>query len=139
MYKKKIIDGYFEREVYYDKHLSLMPNASAGVMVTNYKDYVIYTLRSYSTNILTLYVNVKTGIKALEIGNVSYSRTTMRHVTAFIREYLPGFIDYHFLKDIYKNHDDIMVLRIPDDYKDYNEEEYLYTSDEYAHHFLSIF
>ena len=136
MSKKKVLNGVFYVTENYDKDLEFMPYAQAGVNVTNYGDTVIYTLRSYCTNILALYVNVKTGAKFLEIGQVNYSRSTMRHVSAFLKEYLPPYITYHFLRDIYVEHEDLMVLRIPEDCKDYDEDDCLFTEDEFYKHFL---
>ena len=136
MSKKQVLNGIFYVTENYDKDLEFMPYAQAGVNVTNYGDTVIYTLRSYCTNILTLYIDIKTGAKFLEIGNVHYSRTTMRHVSAFLKEYLPPYITYHFLRGIYDEHEDIMVIRILDNYKDYNEDDCLFTQEEFYEHFI---
>ena len=106
MYKKKIIDGYFERTMEYDKRLEYMPNASAGVMIRDVMNgYIAFTLVSYSTGILELIGKRNNdGFEPmyLIVGDVSYSRTTMRHVSAFLKEYLPSY-SYHELRDIFKS------------------------------------
>lgn len=135
MYHKKVLQGYFLIDEYYDKRLEYMPNAQAGVNVTTYNGFVVYTLRSYTTNILTLYIHVRTGMKFLEIGCVNYSRTTRKHIEAFIKEYCPSYVTYSMLKEIYNQHENIMVVKLPDNYKEYDE-EYMYTDVDFVKNIL---
>lgn len=113
-YTKKIIDGYFEKSVTYDKRLAYKPYASAGVMYRkNDMDSDCYTLVSYTTPILSLYSFFKSDINRqfLVVGHVNYSRTTITHVNAFLREYVPG-VSYYDCKEIWQNNDKVMAINL---------------------------
>lgn len=85
------LNGYFARdvEVAVTARLANMPSAQAGVRIDNARHTI--TLVSYSTPALQL--DTARGILA-PIINPAYSRTTGRHVTAFLREFCPGYTYY---------------------------------------------
>lgn len=77
--------GYFihEKTQYYDKALKYKPYSQAGVIINN--DCV--TLVSYESYILSY--NEATKWLDFHPTEINYSRTTMSHVSAFLKEYLP--------------------------------------------------
>lgn len=91
MYKKMVCNGMFYTETWYEKRLANMPYASAGIITG--KNPAVTMLKSYCTFVLCLDQNgwlQCTGI---------YSRTTIRHISAFLKEYAPG-INYYDVKKI---------------------------------------
>ena len=81
------------------KALKFIPYGQAKVIIT---DGVI-TLRSYATDV----ARIQDGFL---IVYGLYSRTTIRHISAFVREYIEG-ADYYTAKKCYT---DEMVYRIAD-------------------------
>lgn len=92
-YKKQIVDGIFVRNVWYDEHLKYCYYGSCGIV--NSKDCKI--LVSYSTPIIDLYNDGWLIVRF----NPAYSRTTIKHVSAFLKEYTN--LSYYMAKDLYKN------------------------------------
>lgn len=92
MYRKKVLDGYYERIVTYDERLSLCPYGSCGIIKHN--DGTI-TLVSYTTCILDL---TSDGWLVPRF-NPAYSRTTIKHVGYFMKEFTK--LNYYTAKDIY--------------------------------------
>lgn len=115
-YQKTIRVGEYrvKASATYDFKLDRMPYASAGVnYCKNDMDADCYTLVSYQTPILSLYRFFTSTInhQFLVVGNVSVSPTTIKHVSAFLREYVP-YISYQTCKGIYKTHDEIMAINL---------------------------
>lgn len=75
-----------------DRRLQAMPYAQAGICVDQYGE----TLISYTTPA----VRVENG-KAHFLIAPDYSRTTGKHVGAFLREISRGRVDYHDAKRAY--------------------------------------
>ena len=99
MYNKKICNGYFIQNMQYDKNLAFMPYASAGVC---FQDNCIY-LVSYVTPVIKIDENgwlTCTG---------TYSATTRKHISAFIKEYANG-LSYYDIKASYEKHYAINIL-----------------------------
>ena len=80
MYTKKIIDGYFEKTVTYDKRLSHMPYASAGVVFNDNGTHLV----SYTTLVCSIDNNGFLSCTG------TYSATTRKHIGAFLKEYAPN-------------------------------------------------
>ena len=96
MYTKKIIDGYLEKTVTYDKRLQYCPHGSCGVVFNDYGTHLI----SYTTLVCSIDHDgwlTCTG---------TYSQTTRKHIGAFIREYAP-MLSYYSAKHCYEN--DVMM------------------------------
>ena len=96
MYTKKIIDGYLEKTVTYDKRLQYCPYGSCGVVFNDYGTHLI----SYTTLVCSIDPDgwlTCTG---------TYSQTTRKHIGAFIREYAP-MLSYHSAKHCYEH--DVMM------------------------------
>ena len=92
MYTKKVNDGYFTKTVHYDKNLAFCPYGSAGVVFNNNGVHLI----SYTTLVCSIdndgFLSC-TGV---------YSRTTMKHIGAFLKEYAPNMC-YYDAKKAYEN------------------------------------
>lgn len=88
------IDGiYYTNNVYRDRPLKYIPYGSCGILET--KDNIY--LKSYTTMVLRL--EKKTGwIWCSGL----YSRTTIKHISAFLKEFCPG-VSYYAIKDSYLN------------------------------------
>lgn len=98
-YKARCMYGYYEKyiDVYTDKRLENMPYAQAGVNIYDIVGSTRYDLISYETLVLTLCNNaIKLYI------NPAYSRSTGKHVSAFLKEYAPE-LSYYDLKEAYIN------------------------------------
>lgn len=96
MYTKKIIDGYFEKTVCYDKRLAHCPYGSCGVVFNEYGTHLV----SYTTLVCSIDNDgwlTCTG---------TYSQTTRKHIGAFIKEYAP-MLNYYNAKHCYEN--DVMI------------------------------
>lgn len=99
MYNKKVLNGCFYVNASYDKKLAFMPYASAGVC---FQDGCIY-LVSYVTPVIKIDENgwlTCTG---------TYSATTRKHISAFIKEYVNG-LAYYDIKSAYEKHCAINIL-----------------------------
>lgn len=85
--------------VFVSKRLRYLPCGQAGVRIDykwkNNKDVSTIRLMSYSTVAAVFYRQ-----KMLEVKNLQ-SRTTIRHVSCFIREFCPG-ITYQMAKKAYQ-------------------------------------
>lgn len=92
MYTKKVIDGYFAKTVTYDKRLAFCPYGSAGVV---FNDNGIHLI-SYTTLVCSIDNNGFLSCTGV------YSRTTMKHIGAFLKEYAPNLC-YHDAKKAYEN------------------------------------
>lgn len=92
MYTKKIIDGYYEKSVMYDKRLQRCPYGSCGIVQI---DPNIIAMISYTTKVIEF--NTKTG---WVICTGTYSATTRKHIGAFCKEYLPASCGYYQMKHI---------------------------------------
>jgi len=89
--ERKVCDGYFERTVYYDKPLKYCPYGSCGTIERSNGN--VY-LKSYSTFVLCL-----TSEGWLQCSGI-YSRTTIKHIGAWLKEYAPG-VSYYTAKQCY--------------------------------------
>lgn len=81
-------NGWEKVVAHYDRILSLMPYAQAGVMVED--DRII--LISYTTPVIFLWVD-KRGHRCMDCSG-TYSATTRKHIGAFLREYCPEVCYY---------------------------------------------
>ena len=84
MYTKKVIDGYYEKTVTYDKRLAYCPYGSAGVIVNDNGIHLV----SYTTLVCSIDNDdflTCTG---------TYSATTRKHINAFLKEYAPNLCYY---------------------------------------------
>lgn len=93
MYKYKYMNGYREQTMIVDRPLERMKSAKAGV-----KGWLStgITLYSYGTEIISIDRDgwlTCTG---------TYSQTTRKHISAFMREYAPHF-SYYAAKDAYEH------------------------------------
>lgn len=95
MYRKKIIDGIFEKTVTYDKNLSYCPHGSCGIVVNANNEIILV---SYTSPIIWYNPDEKT----ISFGYTApdYSRTTIKHVSSFLKEYIPS-ISYQDVKRLY--------------------------------------
>lgn len=78
------------------KKLSAMPYAQAHV---NLYDDGTVVLVSYTTAVIQLTPDVENGGYWISISGL-YSRTTIRHISAFMREYTP--CNYYLAKELYQ-------------------------------------
>jgi hypothetical protein len=92
VYTKKILNGLYYQTVTYDKKLTFCPNGSAGVMFDNNGVHLI----SYTTRVCTI------DNDGFLTCTGTYSRTTIKHISAFIKEYAPN-LDYYTAKKCYEN------------------------------------
>ena len=90
MYTTKIIDGYYEKRVTYDKRLAYCPHGSCGACFA--PDGSILLI-SYTTKVIEIFPEGWT------ICTGTYSATTRKHIGAFLKEYAPG-INYYNMKTI---------------------------------------
>ena len=92
MYTKKINNGYFIKTVTYDKNLAFCPYGSCGIV----KNANGIHLVSYTTVVCTID----------NMGFLSctgtYSNTTRKHISAFLKEYAPR-LSYYDAKHAYEN------------------------------------
>jgi hypothetical protein len=90
-----IYGGYYLKEVlmHYDRALSYKPYAQAGVDV----DGSSLTLVSYESPIIRYDGSTLVFFSTAP----NYSRTTISHVNAFCKEYIPN-ISYHLVKRMYE-------------------------------------
>ena len=95
--------GYFQRDakVTVSKPLERMPYAQAGVAcrtVTNtvFEPVDLKILYSYTTEVIRMYDN------RFVLCTGTYSQTTRRHISAFVREYLPEGCSYYNMKSLAK-------------------------------------
>ena len=95
MYRKKIIDGIFEKTVTYDKRLSYCPNGSCGIVANNNNEIVLI---SYTSPII--WYNPDENTISFGYTAPDYSRTTIKHVISFLKEYIPS-ISYQDVKKLY--------------------------------------
>ena len=98
MYKYKYRNGYRDQTMTVDRPLSAMPTAKAGVDICPGGTRLI----SYSTVIINITPDgwlTCTG---------TYSQTTRKHITAFIREYAPR-LSYYDAKHAYEDHHKINI------------------------------
>ena len=100
IYKGTEIVNYYAKdyEMFVDKKLSLKPYGQCGV---RFGDDSI-KLYSYTSLVLELFDN-----KIVLYMNPAYSRTTIYHIGAFLKEYKPS-ISYYDLKEAWKNKDGIL-------------------------------
>lgn len=95
-----IYGGCYEqiKSVKYDRALKYKPYAQAGVLL----DDEGVTLVSYESSIIRLHCDT------IEFYNTApdYSRTTISHVSAFLKEYVPN-ISYYQVKKAYYTDTDI--------------------------------
>ena len=88
------LDGYYYKTgIYRDRPLKYIPYGQAGILEND--DYI--WLKSYTTIVLEL--NKKTGWLYC---TGLYSRTTIKHISAFLREVCPN-TSYYTIRDCYKN------------------------------------
>ena len=99
MYTKKVLDGYYEKVVTYDKPLRYCPYGSAGVVVSY--DGTIH-LVSYTTRVISIDPD-----GFMEVTG-TYSATTRKHIAAFLREYAPAF-RYQDAKELARTGDKINI------------------------------
>lgn len=106
-YKANCIYGYYGKkvDVYTDKNLKHMPYAQAGVNIKKIGDSIVYTLVSYETDVIDLIGN-----KLFMLLNPAYSRSTIKHVSAFLKEYAPS-VSYYELKEAYKDGKDYVIIK----------------------------
>ena len=98
MYKYKYFNGYREQTMIVDRNLSAMPTAKAGVGICHDGTRLI----SYGTVIINITPDgwlTCTG---------TYSPTTRKHISAFIREYAPR-LSYYDAKRAYEGHHKINI------------------------------
>lgn len=93
MYTKKVNDGYFTKTVHYDKNLAFCPYGSCGIVKNANGIHLI----SYTTLVCTI---DNDGFLSC---TGTYSRTTIKHISAFLKEYAPT-INYQIVKKAYENH-----------------------------------
>lgn len=93
--------GYIGRDVRVTvtKPLARMPYAQAGVACrrignTLHQRVDLAILYSYSTEVIRMYDN------RFVLCTGTYSQTTRRHISAFVKEYLPKRFSYYDIKDI---------------------------------------
>lgn len=113
-YTKTVNNGYYATSVTYDKRLAYKPYASAGVNIEhNEFGDTCYTLQSYCTNILSLFefYGKNHTYRYLVVGRVNYSRTTISHVNAFLKEYAPE-ISYYECKEIWEKNDKVKAINL---------------------------
>lgn len=91
MYTKKVIDGYYEKTVSYDKRLAYCPYGSAGVVFNNNGIHLV----SYTT--LVCSINNDGFLSCTG----TYSATTRKHIGAFLKEYAPNLC-YYDAKNAYE-------------------------------------
>lgn len=77
--------------------LNSMPYAQATVIFSGKNDI---TLRSYATDVIII-------SEGWLICTGTYSQTTRKHISAFMREY--GFGDYYLAKKLYTNNEKINI------------------------------
>ena len=98
MYSKIIhpTHGYFtfEKKMTYEKRLAYCQYGSCGIRTHGNEICLV----SYETEVIRY--NRETG--KIEVTGI-YSRTTIKHINAFLREYLPE-ISYQQIKDCYTKH-----------------------------------
>ena len=106
-YKANSIYGYYEKkvDVYTDKNLKNMPYAQAGVRIEKFQGTNIYVLVSYETDILEII-----GDRINILFSPSYSRSTIKHVIAFLREYVPT-VSYQTVKQAYFDNKDYVLIK----------------------------
>jgi hypothetical protein len=78
--------------VTYDKNLAYCPNGSCGVVFNENGIHLI----SYTTLVCTIDNNGFLSCTG------TYSRTTIKHISAFLKEYAPN-MSYYNAKDAYMN------------------------------------
>jgi len=88
---KQIVDGYFMTSAYYDKPLKFCPYGSCGLIEYKGNKY----LKSYSTLICKIDQNGWLQCSGL------YSRTTIKHIGAFMKEFGEGQ-GYYTAKECYQ-------------------------------------
>lgn len=108
------LDGYYYvKNVYRDRPLKYIPNGQCGIL----EDDDVIRLQSYTTTVIVL--NKKTGWLYC---TGLYSRTTIKHISAFLKEVCPQ-VNYYTVKNAYKND---MVYNVFTGelmkYDDYNKE-----------------
>ena len=96
MYTKKL---YNNTTAHYDRALSHLPTAQAGVDVAPSGELV---LMSYTTVVLVLDKNGWLTCTGL------YSTTTRKHISAFLKEYVPH-VSFSTVSDMVKNGHDFNV------------------------------
>jgi hypothetical protein len=86
--------GYWtlEKKMTYEKRLEYCPYGSCGIRTHGPEICLV----SYETEVIRY--NQETG--KIEVTGI-YSRTTMKHIAAFLREYLPE-ISYQQIKECYQ-------------------------------------
>lgn len=92
MYTKKIIDGYYEKTVTYDKNLAFCPHGSCGIVQNENGTHLI----SYTTLVCSI---DKMGFLSC---TGTYSATTRKHIGAFLKEYAPK-LSYYDVKKAYED------------------------------------
>ena len=92
MYTKKIVDGYFTKTVTYDAHLQYCPNGSCGVVFNENGVHLI----SYTT--LVCSINNHGFLSCTG----TYSATTRKHISAFLKEYAPN-MNYYDAKKCFED------------------------------------
>ena len=95
---KMVKTGYYTRKVWYDKALKFAPYAQCGVIFV--KSATV--LMSYVTPVIIIEDNVLrcTG---------TYSRTTIKHIGHFLKEYAPA-LDYYSVEAIAGTNTGINIL-----------------------------
>lgn len=93
MVNKVVMNGYQKVKVSYDRALSFAPYAQAGVVFQNDGSVVLV---SYVTPIIRIDAD-----GWLECSGL-YSRTTIKHIGCFLREYAPR-VSYQSVKKIYND------------------------------------
>lgn len=90
MYTKKIVDGYVEKTVTYDKRLEYCPYGSCGVVFNSNGIHLV----SYTTCVCSI---DNDGFLSC---TGTYSATTRKHIGAFLKEYAPNLC-YQDVKKAY--------------------------------------
>ena len=85
MYTKKVIDGIYEVTARYDDRLKYCPYGSCGVVFSD--DGTVHLI-SYTTLVCSI---TKDGWMSC---TGTYSRTTIKHIGAFLKEYAPNMCYY---------------------------------------------
>lgn len=103
IYKANCIYGYFQKEVpvFVTKRLKYCPHGQCGVLKDSYRDNKTWLhLVSYESTIFSYCPDTNEISFEWSTASPDYSRTTMKHVNAFCKEYIPC-MSYHAIKRLY--------------------------------------
>ena len=102
IYHANCIYGYFQKDVpvFVSKRLAYQPHAQAGVIADTRQGKRWFHLMSYESLIFSYCPDDNTICFDWSTASPDYSRTTVRHVSSFCKEYVPC-MSYQSIKKLY--------------------------------------